>query len=54
MGRYVDREKASMQRLNGEIRKIAKAAKRRNWQDKKLKKRTKPKRTSKNYGAHDD
>lgn len=54
MGRYVDKQKADVQRLNGEIRKMAKAAKRRNWQDKKLKKRTKPKRTLKNYGARDD
>lgn len=54
MGRYVDRNKADMQRLNGQIRKAAKAAKKSKWLDRKIKKKSKPKRTLKNYGRLDD
>lgn len=54
MGRYVDRDKADMQRLNGQIRKASKAAKKHKWLDRKLKKHSKPKRTLKSYGGSDD
>lgn len=54
MGRYVDRSKADMQRINGQIRKAAKAARKHKWLDRKLKKQSKAKRTLKNYGTSDD
>lgn len=54
MDRNEARRQANLKRINGELKKAAKAAKKRKWLDRKIKKHTKPKRTLKNYEPLDD
>jgi hypothetical protein len=42
-GGYNSKREADMRRINGEIKKIAKAVKRKEWLDRKIKRRLRPK-----------
>lgn len=52
-GGFMAKQKRAERDLNKNLRKMAKAAKRAKWQDRKIKRRAQPKRKLKNYGLEE-